>query len=342
MESMRMMHRRPKRRSPHDVLRDKVVVVTGASSGIGRAAALQFAREGCRVVLTARREASLEEVAAQCAAYDGQTHVVVADMTVESDVRRLVDATLHRWGRIDVWVNNAGTTLFARLEEGEFAAHRRVIETNLMGPVYAARLVMPVFRRQGEGTLINVGSVLSQVGQSFVPSYVISKFGLQGLTQALRTEFADDDRIHVCTVLPYATDTPHFQDAGNQIGRQAHAMPFVQEPERVAEAIVGVAARPRRQRYVPKYIAVGVVLYWLAPHPIERVLHHALQRFHLRSPQPTTRGNLFGPTGARGSVHGERRPVIGRCAFVAWVGVELLRMSGTWLRARTRDALARS
>jgi NAD(P)-dependent dehydrogenase (short-subunit alcohol dehydrogenase family) len=137
------MHAQTSRFPRHVSLRDKVVVITGASSGTGRAAALQFAREGRRVVLAARREASLREVAALCEDYGGAALVVVTDTTCEADVQRLVDETLRRWGRIDVWVNNAGTTLFARLEEGEFAAHRRVLETNLIGPMYAARLVVP-------------------------------------------------------------------------------------------------------------------------------------------------------------------------------------------------------
>jgi short-subunit dehydrogenase len=334
---------RRRARSGRAALRGKVVVITGASSGIGRAAALQFAMEGCRVVLAARREASLHEVAADCEKHGGSAYVVVTDVTRQADVQRLVDETLTRWGRIDVWVNNAGTTLFARLEEGEFAAHRQVLETNLIGPMYAARLVIPIFRRQGAGTLINIGSVLSQIGQSFVPSYVISKFGIEGLTLALRSAFADDERIHVCAVLPYATDTPHFQEGGNQIGRRAHAMPPVQEPEHVAAAIVDVAARPRRQRYVPRYAAIGVLLHWLAPHTSERLLHHALQTFHLVSTQPATHGNLFGPTGARGRVRGTRRPVIGRCALAAWVAFDLLRMGRGWLRARSRrDDLARA
>jgi hypothetical protein len=236
-----------------------------------------------------------------------------------------------------VWVNNAGTTLFAQLEDGEFAAHRQVLETNLIGPMYAARLVIPVFRRQGSGTLINIGSVLSQVGQSFVPSYVISKFGLQGLSEALRTEFADDEQIQICTVLPYAVDTPHFQDGGNQIGRRAHALPPIQEPERVAAAIVDVAARPRRQRYVPRYAAMGVALHWLAPQVTERLLHHALQTFHLVSTETATHGNLFAPSAARGAIHGSRRPVIGRWAFGIWVAIDVLRIGRGWLRHRKRD-----
>jgi short-subunit dehydrogenase len=318
----------------HAALRGKVVVITGASSGIGRAAALQFASEGCCVVLTARREASLHEVASECEERGASTHVVVADITRQADVRRIVDETLDQWGRIDVWVNNAGTTLFARIDEGEFAAHRQVLETNLIGPMYAARLVIPVFRRQRSGTLINIGSVLSQVGQSFVPSYVVSKFGLQGLTEALRTEFADDEQIQVCTVYPYATDTPHFQDGGNQIGRRAHAMQPVQTPERVAAAIVDVAARPRRQRYVPRYAAIGVLLHRLAPNTAERLLHHALQTFHLVSSQEPTHGNLFEASAAAGSVRGSRRPVIGRGAFAIWVAFDLLLIGCSWLRRR--------
>jgi short-subunit dehydrogenase len=323
-------------RPRHAALRGKVVVITGASSGIGRAAALQFAQEGCRVVLAARRAASLHEVAAECERYGVPTHVVLTDMTREADVERLVDETLTRWGRIDVWVNNAGTTLFARLDEGDFAAHRQVIETNLIGAVYAARLVIPTFRRQNSGTLINIGSVLSQVGQAFVPSYVISKFGLQGLSEALRTEFADDERVHVCTVLPYATDTPHFEDGGNHIGRRAHAMPPVQDPERVAAAIVDVAARPRRQRYVPRYVALGVLLHWLAPTATERLLLHALQTFHLVSTEPATHGNLFGPRATKGLVRGVRRPVVGRLAFAVWVAADLWRIGRAWLHPRSR------
>jgi hypothetical protein len=169
-------------RSGHAALRGKVVVITGASSGIGRAAALRFARHGCRIALAARRAESLQEVAECCGSLGASTRVVPTDMTRRADIERLVEATLARWGHIDIWVNNAGTTLFARLDEGEFDAHRQVLETNLIGAIYAARLVIPVFRQQRTGTLINVGSVLSQVGQAFVPSYVISKFGLQGLT----------------------------------------------------------------------------------------------------------------------------------------------------------------
>jgi len=314
-------------------LQGKVVVITGASSGIGRATALEFAKAGCHVVLAARRLHALEETAALCRAQGGQTLVVATDVTREADLEALREAALARWGRIDVWVNNAGITYFARLDEGDLAAHRRVIDTNLIAPLVASRLVLPVFRRQRTGTLINIGSVLSQVGQTFVPAYVVSKFGLRGLSDAVRADIADIPGIHVATVLPYAVDTPHFQDAANATGRRAHAMPFVQEPERVARAIVDVASRPRRQYYVPRYIVAGVVLHWLWPRPVEHLLRRALDTFHLVGRQPLTTGNAFAPADSPGSVHGSRRPVIGRTLFALWVAGEIIAMGGRWLKS---------
>jgi short-subunit dehydrogenase len=237
---------------------------------------------------------------------------------------------------VDVWINNAGTTMFAHLDEGDFADHRRVIETNLLAPMYAARLLIPVFRRQNAGTLINVGSVLSEVGQPFVPSYVISKFGLHGLSEAVRTEFAETPAVAVCTVLPYATDTPHFEDGANFTGRQARAMPPAQSPEVVAAAILDLAARPRRQRYVPRYMALGVLLHWMWPEFTERVLRRALQRFHLVGRQAATRGNLSEPVPRRGSVRGSRPPLIGVAGLAVWVAADLLRQGFHGMAARDR------
>lgn len=326
-------------RRRHSALSGKVVVVTGASGGIGRATALRFADEGCRLVLAARRSAALHDTAALCDARGARAEVVVTDVSKPDDVTHLVDETMRRHGRIDVWVNNAGTTMFGRLHEGEFAQHRQVLETNLIGPMFVARLITPIFKRQGEGVLINIGSVLSEVGQPYVPAYVISKFGLYGLSETLRAEVADHPGIHVCTVLPFAVDTPHFQDAANVLGRRIQAMPPVQEPEQVADAIVSVAARPRRRRYVPRYAVAGLVAHWLWPQATEQLLRHALLRFHLTTREAPQAGNLFAPTDTAGRVHGNRRPIVTRTVFAAWAAAELLRMGGAWLtRRRPRTA----
>jgi NAD(P)-dependent dehydrogenase (short-subunit alcohol dehydrogenase family) len=310
-----------------DSLKGKVVVITGASSGLGREAAIQFAARGCTVVLAARRQADLEETARLCQAAGGIAQVVATDVTREEEVKSLAAAALERWGHIDVWVNNAGVTFFAPLDEGPFEEHRRVIETNLYGSMFGARAVVPIFRKQKRGILINVGSILSKTGQPFVPSYVISKFAQRGMSEALRAELADERDIHVCTVMPYAIDTPHFQAGANEVGRDARAMPPVQSPEKVAKAIVELAEHPRRERHVPRFAVLGFALRWLMPRTTERLLLHALRRFHFGDAREvSTDGNLYRPADETGKVHGERGPIVSTPRFAVWVAAELVRM----------------
>jgi NAD(P)-dependent dehydrogenase (short-subunit alcohol dehydrogenase family) len=309
-------------------LSGRVVVVTGASSGLGRETAVQFARAGCSLVLSARREEDLESTAELCRAAGGTAFTVPADVSVESDVQRLVTSAREAFQRIDVWVNNAGVTLFARLADAPFEEHRRVIEINLLGAMLCARAITPVFREQRRGVLINVGSVLSKIGQPFVPSYVISKFGLRGMSEALRAEFADEPDIHICTVLPYAIDTPHFQSGANQLHQHARAMPPVQAPEKVARAIVQLAAAPRREVHVPRIAALGLALHWLLPNTTERLLLRALARWHFdRQPQQATQGSLYTPVEqGEAQVHGQRTPQLSTERFALWTAVELLRI----------------
>lgn len=309
-------------------LRDKVVVITGASSGLGRAAAIEFSRKGARVVLAARREDALRETAARCGGEgNGRALCVVTDVTREEDVDRLLETAKREMGGVDVWVNNAGVTLFAALDQAPFAEHRRVVETNLFGAMLCARAVMPVFREQGHGVLINVGSILSKIGQPYVPSYVISKFGLRGLSEALRTEFADQPNIHVCSIFPYAIDTPHFETGGNRIGRKARTMPPVQEPEDVARALVDLARRPRRERHVPRAAVLGLALHAIAPDTVERVLLQSLSAWHFgKQLEDKTSGGLYAPPAAEGSIAGHRRPRLGFGTLLGWIALRFVRI----------------
>ena len=303
-------------------LRDRVAVVTGASSGLGRALALELTRRGCALVLAARREEPLEELARMC----GRALVVPTDVTHEGEVMALADAALAEYGRIDIWINNAGVTLYAPVEDGPFEPHRRVIETNLFGAMFGARAAVPVFRKQRRGVLINIGSVLSQVGQAFVPTYVISKFGMRGLSEALRVELADLPDVHVCTVLPYAIDTPHFQVAANFVGKTPRALPPMQAPEKVARAIADVAERPRRVRHVPRSIVLGLAFHALFPRTTERLLLDALRRWHLSErPERVGYGNLYLPDEHPATVHGDRPPMASRPRFFAWMAARLVR-----------------
>jgi NAD(P)-dependent dehydrogenase (short-subunit alcohol dehydrogenase family) len=316
-------------------LRGKVVVITGASSGIGRRAATLCAERGALPVLAARRADALEEVAAECRRCGAQALIVPTDVTSEDQAAALAQAALDAYGRIDVWVNNAGVTLFALLEQAPFAEHRRVIETNLFGSMLCARALIPIFRRQRRGILINVGSILSKVGQPFVPSYVISKFGLHGLTEVLRTEFADEPAIHVCALYPYAVDTQHFQAGANWLGRQARAMPPVQSTEAVARALVELAEHPTRQRHVPRIAVLGLALHRLMPTTVERLLLHALRRWHFDGmAQEVTEGNLHEPDREPPAVRGDRPPQANGLSFAVWTLAELLRIQARTIAAR--------
>lgn len=304
----------------------KVVVLTGASSGIGRAAAVEFARKGARLVLAARGLPALEEVAALCRAAGSEALAVETDVTDEEAVRRLAARALELTGRIDVWVNNAGVTVFAPLLEGPFEDHRRVIETNVYGPIFGARAVLPIFRRQRAGVLINVGSVLGKVGQPYVPSYVISKFAVQGLSETLRKALAEERDIHVCTLLPYAVDTPHFEHGANHVGLDARAMPPMQSPQKVARGLVSLAERPRRELYVPGAARLGVIAHTVAPDLGDRLVLLLTREWHFgHHPEPDTPGNLYRPPRRRGGARGHRPQRTTLPRMMLWGAVQLVR-----------------
>jgi short-subunit dehydrogenase len=306
-------------------LSGKIVVITGASSGIGRAAAIRFARKGAQLVLAARRLEALEETAMECRVAGGHAVIRQLDVSQEGDVQALAAQALELTGGIDVWVNNAGVTLFGSLEEAPMDQHRQVIETNLFGAIYGARAVVPIFRRQKRGVLINVGSILSKIGQPFVPSYVISKFALRGLSEALRAELADEYDIHVCTLLPYASDTEHFESGANHVGAPVHALPPVQSPEKVADALVRLAERPVRERHVPRAAVLGIALHALFPRTVERIVFDALARWH-RAPGVAVQsdGNLYHPRKRDGDVHGVRQPLLNATTLFAFAARRFL------------------
>lgn len=229
---------------------DSVVVITGASSGIGRAAALAFAEHGASVALAARSEETLREVARECEAAGGQALAVPTDVTDEGAVQELARRTVERFGRIDTWVNNAGVMVYGFLEEVPSEAYRQVIETNLFGQIHGARTVVPYFKEQGSGVLINIASMWSKIGSPYVSAYVTSKFGILGFSECLRQGLHGEKDIHVCTILPVSADTPIFRHAGNYTGQGAKPVPPVLGPEQVVKQILRNARHPRPETIV--------------------------------------------------------------------------------------------
>lgn len=275
---------------------DMVVVITGASSGIGRATAQAFARQGAVLVLAARSRDALRAVSAECGRLGGRPLPMVADVGDEADVRELADTAVRRFGRIDLWINDAAVTLFGRLEDLPQGAFERVIRTNLLGYVYGARVAIPVFRRQHEGTLINVASVAAFVGQPYTSAYVASKWAIRGLAECLRMELMDEPGVHVCTVYPPSVDTPLFQHGGNFSGRAVKPMEPVHAPEEVADLIVDLARRPRRDAFVGNAARMLAAGHSVAPGLVERMMASKVDQDHFQArTAPPSKGNLTRP-----------------------------------------------
>lgn len=207
-----------------------VVVLTGASSGIGRAAARRFAAAGADVVLAARGGGSLEQAAQECRAYDVRVLAVPTDVTDADAVQSLADRTVQELGRLDVWVNDAAVMAYGAIGEVPFAVQRKIIETNLLGTMCGARAALPVLKDQGRGVIINVASLYAKMTSPYVSAYATSKYGVLGFSEVLRQELKSDRGIHVCTVLPGSIDTPIFRHAANYTGREIRPVPPVASP----------------------------------------------------------------------------------------------------------------
>lgn len=220
------------------------VLVTGASSGIGRATALALATAGARVALVARREGHLTEVRAEIARHGGDAITVVADVTDAAAVERAVEACVAAFGAVDALVNNAGVGLFASVEETTAADLHAVLEVNLVGTFHATKAALAIMRRQGRGHIVNVASTAGRRGSPFVGAYCASKFAVVGLTESLRVELRGTG-IDVTLVCPGATRTPFFDVATRRTPHHAGLVGPVETAEAVARRIVEVIRRPR-------------------------------------------------------------------------------------------------
>ncbi|WP_150306638.1 SDR family oxidoreductase [Planctomonas psychrotolerans] len=277
-----------------------VVVITGASSGIGRATAYRFAKKGATLVLASRSDGALADVAAECERLGASGVLdVPTDVTDASAVHALADATVLEFGRIDVWVNDAAVSVFAPFLATPLEDFRRVLDVNIMGYVHGARAALEVMTRQRQGVLINVASIVGEVPQPYTAAYGMSKAAVRALGVSLRSELmlAKLKKVHVATVLPAAIDTPFFRHSANYTGRQVVAMPPVYSPDRVAKAIVGLAEAPRPELVVGAIGKALVKQHRRTPVPVEAQMALQTDKTHLSrdTGAEPTQGILYAP-----------------------------------------------
>jgi short-subunit dehydrogenase len=286
-------------------LLNKTIVITGASSGAGRAAAIEFARHGTNLVLAARNEAALNEVKAECEQMGGNVLVFPADTSEALAMIALANAATDKFGCINVWINNAGVLAAGDFDRTPMAVHEQVVRTNLLGYMNGAHAVLPIFKAQTHGILINNISIGGFVPVPHGAGYTASKFGLRGFSQALKGELTPWPNIIVCDLFPAFLDTPGIQHAGNYTSKALKPAPPVYDPNRVAQAMVEVARNPKANTYVGSVSLLLKFGHALFPEIMSKLTGIVMRRY-LDNAEPIalTDGNVFTTVNYGMSTHG--------------------------------------
>lgn len=285
-------------------LRYQVLVITGASSGIGLATAQAAARQGAQLVLVARSEFALIELVERIEAEGGEAIFVVADVGVAAELEKVASAAMARFGRIDTWINNAGVTIYGRLEEVTEQDGRRLFDTNFWGVVNGSMVALPYLRQHG-GALINVGSEASEAVIPLQGMYVASKHAVKGFTDVLRVEVEQMDKAPVAITLiePTTVDTPLPQRARNYMECEPQLPAPLIEPERVAAAILAAAVTPTRVDKVGMMATLNTAVSKFAP-ALGEMMAAGRVRQQKRPERPRNpEGTLYRASGGD-SVHG--------------------------------------
>jgi short-subunit dehydrogenase len=253
-------------------LRDQVMVITGASSGIGLTTARMAAEKGASLVLASRNEDALKKLTDEINASGGSAVYVVADVGSEGDVKKIAAEALNQFGRFDTWVNNAGISIYGKLEDVPIEDMRQLFETNFWGVVYGSLVAASNMKTTG-GALINVGSTLSDRAIPLQGIYCSSKHAVKGFTDALRMELeADEAPISVSLIKPAAIDTPYKEHARNYLDVQPENPPPVYAPDAVAEAILHCAENPVRDLFVGGAAKAHSVFGKFAPRTFDKIM----------------------------------------------------------------------
>jgi NAD(P)-dependent dehydrogenase (short-subunit alcohol dehydrogenase family) len=281
------------------------VLVTGASSGIGRATAHQLAAQGVRVGLLSRSGKVLEQVRQECVAR-GAADVVVLPVDVRdaAAVDKAVDELVDRWGTVDAVVHAAAVLAYGRFEDVPREVFDATTATNVTGTANVARSALRAFGDGGGGSLVVVGSVLGLMTAPWMSSYATSKWAVHGLVRSLQVEARSTPGVEVSLVYPGGVDTPIYAQAGSYTGRAGQPPPPVDPPEKVAAAITSLLARPRRARSVGRLNALMVLGFRFLPSVFDRLVTPLMRLLGQGRPVPPGPGNVLEPVEEGEAVHG--------------------------------------
>ena len=253
-------------------LHEQVIVITGASSGIGLATAKLAAERGAKVVLAARSEETIQMIADEINAAGGTALFVACDVSNQNQVEELAQAALQRFGQIDTWVNNAGVSIYGRLDEVSETDSRRLFDTNFWGVYYGSLTALSHLKKNG-GALINLGSEVSEAVAPLLGMYSATKHAVKGFTDALRVEIQEVDKspVSITLIQPTATDTPFAEHAKNYMPREPKLPDPHDDPKDVAEAILNAAVKPTRSKKVGTMSKVNILTAKIVPGLADKV-----------------------------------------------------------------------
>jgi short-subunit dehydrogenase len=301
-------------------IHEQTLVITGASSGIGRATAEMAAAQGAKVVLSARSDEAIEQLANDIRMQGGNATAIAADVRSEEDMERLALEAVQRYGRIDTWVNNAGVSIYGKLEDIRSEDAHELFETNFWGVFYGSRAAIKQMKESG-GTLINIGSTLSERAIPVQGIYSASKHAVKGFTDALRMELEHDNiPIQVTLIKPAAIDTPYTKHVKNYMPKEAQVPSPVYHPDLVAEAILHCATHKRRDMFVGGIGGKGIaVMGKNAPRLTDKYMEATMFQ-QQQGVYPAGRENegLYEATGG-GNIRGYNRPKIRKTSFYTQV-----------------------
>lgn len=283
----------------------KTIVITGASSGAGRAIALAFAERGERLILASRNEVALDELATECWKLGAEVKIVKTDVSNYRSVINLA-AEADEFGQgIDVWINNAGVLAVGNFDATPMEVNAQVVNTNLLGYMNGAHAVLPYFKKQKRGIIINNISIGGFLPVPFGVAYSASKFGLRGFGAALKTELSNFPNIHICDAYPSFLDTPGIQHAANYTGKQLKPAPLVYDPNRIAQSIVRLAERPKAELMIGSTSILLRLSHAVLPSLTRQIARIVISSYLNRAQTiETSSGNIFNTVAFGNSVHG--------------------------------------
>jgi len=256
-------------------IEDQVVVVCGASSGMGREAAIEFAKAGAKVVASARSQEGLSSLCVEIGHFGGEVFATVADVSDYDQVKSIAQKAIDIYGRIDTWVQFAGTALYAPFRETTPEEFKRIVDVNLLGAAYAAMVALPHLSKQG-GALIEISSVEAEVGTPYLSAYAASKHGVKGFLDVLRMELKHENvPVSVTNIMPSGINTPFFNHARTKLGVKPMPVRPVYQPETVVHAVLHAAQHPTEDLIVG---GGGSFFVWA-----KRVMPRVTEAFLLRT-----------------------------------------------------------